>query len=220
MQNLHVLSAETSILNNILCEIRDKHIQKDRRRFRDNMRKIGNVLAWEISKKLLKKKTEVHTPLGVKKTEIVEEMPVLVTILRAGLALHEGLLEYFPDADNAFISAYRKHHKDGSFEIKLEYMASPVLENRTVILSDPMLATGNSIVVAYKALLGRGKPREIHVAGVIASSEGIRYIRSHLPENTHIWVGDVDQELTAQAYIVPGLGDAGDLAFGSKEEWE
>ena len=216
MRNLHVLANQNSILKDTMIEIRDKKIQKDRKKFRDNLKKIGRILAYEISQRLDYVPHSVETPLGVKETSRLKEYPVLVTILRAGLALHEGLLDFFDKSDCAFISAYRKHHKDGTFDIELEYLASPPIDDRVVILSDPMLATGSSMVVAYNALLEKGKPRQVHLASVIGSVDGVEYSFKHLPDNTHIWLGDLDDELTAQAYIVPGLGDAGDLAYGEK----
>ena len=158
----------------------------------------------------------VTTPLGEAPCQLPIEQPVLATILRAGLPLHNGLLNYFDRADNAFISAYRKHHKDDSFEIEIEYLSSPSITGRVLILSDPMLATGSSMVLAYKAMLQKGTPSHIHVVSAIGSNEGVEYVKKHLPKNTTIWIGAIDEELTAQAYIVPGLGDAGDLAFGGK----
>jgi uracil phosphoribosyltransferase len=158
----------------------------------------------------------VLTPLGVAETQLPSEQPVVATILRAGLPVHQGVLNYFDRADNAFISAYRKHHKDGSFEIKVEYLSAPSIDGRVVILCDPMLATGQSMYLAYKALLSHGKPSHIHIVSVIGSKEGVEFTRRHFPENTHIWIGAVDDELTAKSYIVPGLGDAGDLAYGIK----
>jgi uracil phosphoribosyltransferase len=211
------LGSENTIFNQFIAEIRDVNIQGDSMRFRRNCERLGEVFAYEISKRLTYKKQEVVTPLGVAEMSLLKEQPVLATILRAGLPLHQGLLNYFDKADNAFVSAYRKHHKDGSFVIEAEYMASPDLTDRTVILSDPMLASGASMVEIYKLLLEKGKPSNLHVVTLIASVEGVNYIKKHLPEDTTVWVGAVDDELTAQSYIVPGLGDAGDLAFGAKE---
>jgi uracil phosphoribosyltransferase len=211
------LGKSNSILNQFIAEIRDEDIQKDSMRFRRNCERMGEIFAYEISKRLDYIDTEVTTPLGCTTINLLFEQPVLSTILRAGLPLHQGFLNYFDKAENAFISAYRKHHKDGSFDIELEYLASPDLNDKVIILSDPMLASGSSIVVTYKALLEKGKPKKLHIAILIASRQGIEHIKRFLPENTTIWVGAIDEELTAQSYIVPGLGDAGDLAYGSKE---
>jgi uracil phosphoribosyltransferase len=211
------LGAQNSLFNEFVREIRDVNIQTDRMRFRRNLERMGEVFAYELSKQLEYEEIEVTTPLGVAKMNVLKEQPVLATILRAGLPLHQGLLNYFDQADNTFVSAYRRHEKDGTFEIELEYLASPSLDGRTVIISDPMLATGSSMVVTYKALLHRGTPKKIFVVSALASVQGLEYAKRNLPENTQFYVGAVDDELTAQAYIVPGLGDAGDLAFGSKE---
>lgn len=211
------LGSHNSIFNQFIAEIRDEKIQTDSMRFRRNCERLGEIFAYEISKKLVYEEQEVTTPLGVSNIKLIKEQPVLSTILRAGLPVHQGLLNYFDKSDNAFVSAYRKHNKDGSFDIELEYLASPDLTGRTIILSDPMLASGASIVVTYKALLQKGSPKKLHVVILIASTLGLDYVKRHLPENTTIWVGAIDEELTAQSYIVPGLGDAGDLAFGSKE---
>lgn len=213
---VHILSRQNSIINQFIAEIRDEEIQKDRMRFRRNMERIGEIAAYEISKQMEWVNKEVTTPLGIANVPVLKEHPVLATILRAGVPLHQGMLNYFDHADNAFISAYRKHHKDGSFDIHLEYVSSPEIENRILILSDPMLATGQSMVKTVKTLFENGKPAHIHIVCAIASSEGIEYVKSHLPHGITLWVGAVDEELTAQAYIVPGLGDAGDLAFGNK----
>jgi uracil phosphoribosyltransferase len=193
-------------------------VQQDRMRFRRNLERIGEIAAVEISKTFNYGEKEVVTPLGIAQVPLPVETPVLATILRAGLPLHQGLLNYFDGADNAFISAYRRHHKDGTFDIRLEYVSSPDLTGRIVILADPMLATGQSLVMTYRSMMERGRPRHTHVLAVLASSEGIEYLKSHLPQdNVTIWVCAVDEELTAQSYIVPGLGDAGDLAFGEKK---
>ena len=211
------LGANNSIFNQFISEIRNIDVQGDKMRFRRNCERMGEIFAYEISKTFKYSKKEITTPLGVSEMMLTNEKPVLATILRAGLPLHLGLLNYFDDAENAFISAYRKHHKDGSFDIETEYLASPNIDGKTVILSDPMLASGSSMLVTYKSLLERGKPKKLHIVVLIASVEGIEYIKRHLPESTSIWVGAIDDELTAQSYIVPGLGDAGDLAYGSKE---
>lgn len=218
MSNTRILSEESkSVFNQYLAEIRDHKIQQDRLRFRRNLERCGEIFAYEISKTLSFKKTEVTTPLGVSEDYLLDDQPVLITILRAGLPMHQGLLNSLDNAGNGYISAYRKHNKDGSFDIELEYLACPNLEGKTIILSDPMLATGSSMVLAYKAILEKGKPKHCHVVSLIASQEGVEYVKKHLPKSTTIWLGAVDIEMTAQSYIVPGLGDAGDLAFGSKE---
>lgn len=213
---VHILGNNNSVFNEYIAEIRDEKIQKDSMRFRRNMERMGEIMAYEISKTLVYENRETTTPLGIANVSRIKEQPVIATILRAGLSVHNGFLSYFDKAENAFISAYRKHHKDGSFDIQVEYMACPNLTDKILILCDPMLATGSSMVLTYKALLQRGKPRHIHVVSIIASTEGVDYVKKHLPENVTIWCGAVDEELTAQAYIVPGLGDAGDLAYGNK----
>jgi len=209
------LSDQHSLLSNWIHEIRSADIQKDRMRFRRNLERIGEIAAYEISKVLPFTDTEVQTPLGVSPSKTLKEQPVLATILRAGLPLHQGLLNYFDQADNAFISAYRKHEKDGSFEISLEYISCPDLDNRILIISDPMLATGSSLVKTIHFLKEEGKPREIHIVTAIACTVGIEYVKREEPAII-IWCGDIDDELTAKGYIVPGLGDAGDLAYGAK----
>ncbi|MEP7168977.1 MAG: uracil phosphoribosyltransferase [Bacteroidota bacterium] len=214
---VHILSQQNSIINQFIAEIRDIEIQKDRLRFRRNMERIGEIAAIEISKTLEWIEKEVTTPLGIANVPVLKEQPVLATILRAGLTMHQGMLNYFDHADNAFISAYRRHHKDGSFDIHLEYVSSPSLLNRVLIICDPMLATGQSMVQTIKALYQKGKPAHIHIVTAIASTQGIEYIKSHLPEDITVWAAAVDEELTVHAYIVPGLGDAGDLAYGGKE---
>ena len=211
------LSAQHSLVSNWVAELRDTGIQTDRLRFRRNLERIGEVAAYEISKVLPYTETEVQTPLGIATHRLLRQQPVLATILRAGLPLHQGLLNYFDRADNAFISAYRKHHKDGSFEISLEYISSPELENRVLILADPMVATGASLVKTLHYLKEEGKPSAIHIVAAIACTVGIEYILREEP-NVTIWCGDIDDELTAKGYIVPGLGDAGDLAFGTKTQ--
>ncbi|MBK6639868.1 MAG: uracil phosphoribosyltransferase [Bacteroidetes bacterium] len=213
---VQILNQQNSIISRFIAEIRDAVIQKDRMRFRRNLERIGEVAAYEISKKIVYESREVVTPLGIANVNIPKDEPVLATILRAGLPLHQGLLNYFDHADNAFISAYRKHHKDGTFDISLEYVSSPSLHNRIVILSDPMLATGQSMVMTYKAILEKGKPQHTHIVAALASTQGVEYVKKHLPLGITLWIGAVDEELTAQSYIVPGLGDAGDLAFGEK----
>jgi len=208
-------SNSVSIINQFIAELRDVNIQKDRLRFRRNLERIGEIMAYEVSKKLTYETKEVETPLGAANCQMLINQPILATILRAGLPLHQGFLNVFDSADNAFISAYRKHHKDGSFEIKLEYISCPNFENRPLIICDPMLATGASMVAALRELKQFGTPSEIHIATAIASMDGIERIQRFYP-TAHVWVGAIDEELTAKSYIVPGLGDAGDLAFGAK----
>ncbi|MBL7751540.1 MAG: uracil phosphoribosyltransferase [Chitinophagaceae bacterium] len=209
------LSEQHSLISNWVAELRDVEIQGDRLRFRQNLERIGEVAAYEISKTLPWIEKEVQTPLGSSPSKILKEQPVLATILRAGLPLHNGLLHFFDRADNAFIAAYRKHQKDGSFEISLEYLSSPDLENRILIISDPMLATGSSLVKTIHLMKEEGNPKEIHIVCAIACTVGIEYVRRESP-GVKIWCGDIDDELTAKGYIVPGLGDAGDLAYGAK----
>ena len=213
---VHNLGSYNSIVNQFVAEIRDVQIQKDRMRFRKNLERLGEIFAYEISKTLPYQEREVVTPLGIATVPVLQNYPIVGTILRAGLPLHYGLLNYFDQADNAFISAYRRHHKDGSFDIKLEYVGSPALHDRELILCDPMLATGSSIVMTYKALMEKGTPRHTHIVCALASTIGVEYVKRNLPTNVTIWAAAIDDELTAQSYIVPGLGDAGDLAFGSK----
>jgi uracil phosphoribosyltransferase len=209
------LSEQHSLISNWIGELRDADIQNDRMRFRRNLERIGEAAAYEISKVLPFVEKEVQTPMGIASCKMMQQQPVLATILRAGLPLHQGMLNYFDKADNAFISAYRKHHKDGSFEISLDYISCPELENRVVIISDPMLATGSSLVKTIQFLKEEGRPKEIHIVAAIACTVGIEYVKREDPSVT-IWCGDIDDELTAKGYIVPGLGDAGDLAFGVK----
>jgi uracil phosphoribosyltransferase len=209
------LSEQCSLVSQWISELRDVQVQTDRMRFRRNLERVGEIAAYELSKFLEYEEKEVQTPLGISVCDLLKEQPVLATILRAGLPLHQGLLNYFDKADNAFISAYRKHNRDGSFEISLEYVSCPELENRIVIISDPMLATGSSLVKTIQYLREEGHPREIHVVVAIACTVGIEYVQRSEP-NVKIWCGAIDEELTAKGYIVPGLGDAGDLAFGTK----
>lgn len=209
------LSHDYSLLSDWVSELRDVEIQNDRMRFRRNLERIGEVAAYEISKELASVEREVQTPLGISNCKVLNAQPVLATILRAGLPLHQGLLNYFDKADNAFISAYRKHNKDGSFEISLDYISCPELENRVVIVSDPMLATGSSLVKTIQFLREEGHPSQIYIVTAIACTVGIEYVHRSEP-HVKIWCGAIDDELTAKGYIVPGLGDAGDLAFGTK----
>ena len=210
------LSKNNSLLNHWVAELRDVQVQNDRMRFRRNIERIGEVAAYELSKTLRFKTVDVTTPLGIASTSLLEEQPVLGTILRAGLPLHQGLLNYFDKADNAFISAYRKHHPDGSFEISLEYLSCPDLNNRILILCDPMLATGASIVETIQAIQKTYTPTQIHIVVTIASQKGIEYVEKELGADTPIWCAAIDPILNDKSYIVPGLGDAGDLAFGTK----
>lgn len=211
------LSEQHSLVSNWVAELRDTGIQTDRMRFRRNLERIGEVAAYEISKLLPWEIFDITTPLGTSPCKMLKEQPVLATILRAGLPLHQGLLNYFDQADNAFISAYRKHKRDGSFDISLDYVSSPSLENRVVIVADPMLATGSSLVKTVQYLREEGQPSEIHIVCAIACTVGIEYVHRNEP-NVKIWCGDIDDELTAKGYIVPGLGDAGDLAYGTKQQ--
>ena len=209
------LSEQHSLVSNWISELRDVEIQKDRMRFRRNLERIGEAAAYEISKVMPFVEKEVQTPLGIANCKVLQFNPVLATILRAGLPLHQGLLNCFDQADNAFISAYRKHNQDGSFEISLDYTSCPEIEDRVVIVSDPMLATGSSLVKTIHFLKEEGRPKEIHIVAAIACTVGIEYVKREEPSVT-IWCGDIDDELTAKGYIVPGLGDAGDLAYGVK----
>jgi uracil phosphoribosyltransferase len=214
---IHNLGAENSLFNQFISEIRNADIQNDTMRFRRNMERIGEIFAYEISKTFSYEPKTITTPLGEVKMNLIKRQPVLATILRAGLPLHQGFLNFFDQAENAFISAFRKHDLDGNFEIQIDYMSSPVLKNKILILVDPMLATGKSMVLAYRELHTMGTPKHIHIASAIASVDGIDFIQKQLPSAKFtLWVGAIDQELTVQSYIVPGLGDAGDLAYGEK----
>ena len=211
------LSKNNSILNQYVAELRDVNIQKDSMRFRKNMERIGEIIAYEISKTVEYQSEDVETPLGVSSVPKLKEKIVCGTILRAGLPFHQGLLNVFDSAESAFITAYRKHKKDGIFEIEIEYVSSPDLNDKVVIVSAPMLATGSSMYLAYKALLEKGTPKHTHIISILSSLQGINYMKKKLPsQNVTLWTTAIDDELTAKAYIVPGLGDAGDLAFGSK----
>lgn len=210
------LSKNNSLLNHWVAELRDVLVQNDRMRFRRNIERIGEVAAYELSKTLQFKPVEVTTPLGIAPTQLLTEQPVLATILRAGLPLHQGMLNYFDKADNAFISAYRKHHPDGSFEISLEYLSCPNLNGRVLILCDPMLATGASLVETIQAIQKTYTPAQIHIVVTIASQKGIEHVEKELGADTPIWCAAIDPILNDKSYILPGLGDAGDLAFGTK----
>lgn len=209
------LSENNSIANQYVAEIRDAAIQKDSLRFRKNMERIGAILAYEISKTLDFKEKEIETPLGIANLQVPNSKIVLGTILRAGLPMHQGLLEIFDRAENAFVSAYRKQHKDGTFEINLEYVSCPNLEGKVLILADPMLATGASMGLTLETLLQYGTPSKVHLVTAIAATPGLNHIQRYFPDAS-VWMGALDEELTAKSYIVPGLGDAGDLAFGEK----
>jgi uracil phosphoribosyltransferase len=215
--HIHYISDQNSILNHFLAQIRDVHIQKDSMRFRKNIERIGEIMAYELSKTLDYKNIEVKTPLGIKHTTTVAEPVVLCSILRAGLALHQGFMNFFDEAENGFVSAYRHHYNnDDEFDILVEYQAAPSFEGKNLILIDPMLATGQSIVAVLQKLHLEHQPKEIHIAVVIAAPEGIAYLEKNLPSNCHLWVAALDEKLNEKNYIVPGLGDAGDLAYGSK----
>jgi len=214
---IHHIAENNSVLNTFLSEIRDQTIQKDSLRFRRNIERIGEILSYELSKTLSYKNENITTPLGTKEVQLSTNDLVLCSILRAGLPLHQGLLNYFDKAENAFISAYRHHpNNDQDFEIVVEYFASPEIENKTLLLADPMLATGQSLVAVYEAIKKHGIPKEIHILAVIGAKEGVDFVADHFPENTHLWIATIDDSLNEKGYIIPGLGDAGDLAFGQK----
>lgn len=214
---IHYISEANSVLNHFLGQIRNVNVQHDSMRFRRNIERIGEIMAYEMSKDLNYKDIEIQTPLGVKKTTAIEDQLVLCSILRAGLPLHLGFLNYFDDAENGFVSAYRYHpNNDDTFEIKVEYQAVPNIGNKNLILIDPMLATGQSMVAVFNKLIEKGKPSTIHIAVVIAAPEGIAYLEKHLPDNCHLWVATLDEKLNEKNYILPGIGDAGDLAYGNK----
>lgn len=211
-----LLSETNSIGNNFMAELRDAQIQQDSMRFRKNLERLGEIFAYEISKKLKYVETEFETPLGTANVSVLESQPVLATILRAGIPLHQGLLNFFDRADSAFVAAYRKTKKSGDFYINKEYVSTTDLNDKVVILADPMLATGMSMVLCCKELLDQYQIRQLHIVSVIASAEGVAHVRANLPK-AHLWLGAIDEEMTTKAYIVPGLGDAGDLAYGQKD---
>jgi uracil phosphoribosyltransferase len=214
---IQYISEENSVLNQFLNQIRAVSVQNDSMRFRRNMERIGEILAYEISKKLTYNNVAVTTPLGIKNTSEIAEKIVLCSILRAGLTLHQGFLNYFDAAENGFISAYRNHYNsDENFDILVEYQAVPNMANKTLILVDPMLATGQSLVAVLNKILATQQPKEIHIAVVIAVPDGIKYLEENLPENCQLWVASLDEKLNEKNYIIPGLGDAGDLAYGNK----
>ncbi len=214
---INVLGNRNTILDQYIAEMRDANVQGDPMRFRLNLERYGQLVAYELSKELAYKNEEIITPLGTASGPVLAEHPVIASILRAGLPLHNGLLAIFDKASNAFVSAYRKHTKDGSFDVMVDYISSPDIEGKVLILADAMLATGLSLFLCLRELLTHGKPRHIHIVSVLASVEGVEYIKRNLAGlQVTLWVGAIDDELTAQAYIVPGLGDAGDLAYGLK----
>ncbi len=214
---VNIVGESNSIFNQFIAEIRDEVIQKDPMRFRKNLQRLGEFFAYEISKVMEYESTDVITPLGVAKVSTLVQQPVLATILRAGLPLQQGLLNIFDRAENAFISAYRKYDSAGEFHIEFEYLASPSLDGKEVILSDPMLASGASMEIGYRSLMQKGNPKHVHLVAIIASRQGVEYVTNHITEeNVTLWIGAVDPDMTSMSYIVPGLGDAGDLAFGAK----
>ncbi|MDA3927966.1 MAG: uracil phosphoribosyltransferase [Prolixibacteraceae bacterium] len=211
------LGEQNSIFNQFIADIRDVNVQTDPLRFRRNIERIGEIFAYEISKKLDYENRNIQTPLGEANIDVPDAFPILATVLRAGLPMHQGLLNYFDRSGNAFISAFRKYIDKKDFVIEFEYLASPSLDNKVVILSDPMLATGSSLEVGYHALHQKGSPQHVHLAAIIASQAGVDYVVDKLGnENCTLWVGAIDPILNEKAYIVPGLGDAGDLAYGEK----
>ncbi len=216
--DIHILDGQNTVLNRFIAEMRDVRIQGDRMRFRRNLERCGEITAYEISKTLAYTTQMVETPLGEAAVAMPDDRIVIATILRAGIPYHQGFLNYFDGASNAFVSAFRKYGKDGAFKVKVEYVSCGDLEGKTLILVDPMLATGTSTVLTYKALLEKGgTPSHTHIASIIASDEGVAYVRQHLPDDdVTVWCGAVDEELTVKSYIIPGLGDAGDLAYGDK----
>jgi uracil phosphoribosyltransferase len=215
--SIQYISEENSVLNHFLGQLREVTIQKDSMRFRRNMERIGEIMAYEISKKLTYNNIAITTPLGIKNTSVIENKIVLCSILRAGLTLHQGFLNYFDAAENGFISAYRNHYNsDEKFDILVEYQAVPDMNDKTLVLVDPMLATGQSLVAVLNKILGTHHPKEIHIAVVIAAPEGIKYMSENLPKNCHLWIASLDEKLNEKNYIIPGLGDAGDLAYGTK----
>ena len=215
MSTLHILNQNPSIANNFIAELRDVQVQRDSMRFRRNLERLGEIFAYEISKTQEHCDCSVTTPLGNCQANTIQEMPVLATVLRAGLPLYQGLLNIFDKADSAFAGAYRLEGPSENLQINLDYLASPSLENRVLILADPMLATGKSLVLAYQQFTKHGKPKTVHIVAAVASKQGVAHLQQHIPE-AHLWIGAVDNDLNASAYIVPGLGDAGDLAFGAK----
>lgn len=214
---IHYLSENNSVLNHFLGQIRNVNVQNDSMRFRRNIERIGEIMAYEMSKNLHYRAVEIQTPLGIKKTTEINDDLVLCSILRAGLSLHLGFLNYFDNVENGFVSAYRHHYdNDDKFDIKVEYQAVPSIADKTLLLIDPMLATGQSMVAVFNKLIEKEQPKEIHIAVVIAVPEGIEYLKQHLPDYCHLWIATLDEKLNDKNYIVPGIGDAGDLAYGRK----
>ncbi|MCM4158926.1 uracil phosphoribosyltransferase [Antarcticibacterium flavum] len=213
---IHHLLEQHSIASKFIAELRDINIQKDQMRFRRNIERLGEILAFELSKSLTYKEKSITTPLGKAITYELNEQIVICSILRAGLPLHNGILSYFDTAENTFISAYRHHISEKEFEIKVEYLASPSLEGKTVILADPMLATGGSFVNVFEALKPMGTPAKIHLVSIIGARPGVDFVSRHFPRDTHLWIATIDEDLNDLGYIVPGLGDAGDLSYGTK----
>lgn len=215
---IHNFAEETSLVSQYLAEMRDTNIQGDRLRFRRNLERLGEIFAYELSKTLHYTTKNVPTPLGVEAPcSVIADDIVLATIFRAGVPFHQGFLRYFDNAENAFVSAYRKYKEKENFDICIEYLASPKLDGKTLVLCDPMLATGASMELSYRALLTKGTPAKVHIASVIASKKAVDYMASTMPADSELWVGVIDPEINAHSYIVPGLGDAGDLAYGIKE---
>lgn len=212
---IYLLSNQNSLLHQFVAELRDIEVQKDRMRFRKNIERIGQLMAYEVSKVLAWKEQTIQTPLGTHQSKVLAEQPVLATILRAGLSMHQGVLDCFDKADCAFISAYRKHHDNHTFDIVVEYLACPDIQDRVLLIIDPMLATGQSIDLTYQALLNRGTPKHLHILSLIASKSGVAYLQEKLPHAT-LWIADMDDSLNEDGYIIPGLGDAGDLSYGEK----
>ncbi|HNQ66741.1 MAG TPA: uracil phosphoribosyltransferase [Bacteroidales bacterium] len=216
---IYNLGGKGTLLDQFISEIRDYQIQQDRMRFRKNLERVGEIMAYEISKTLPFSDEDITTPLGIATAPTLKEQPIIATVLRAGVPFHQGFLNYFDHADSAFVAGYRKYDKSGEFEIKIDYISSPPLEKKILLINDPMLATGGSIELAFKGLLNYGMPKHVHIASIIASKDGLDYIERMLPESIiSVWVGAIDDELTVKSYIVPGLGDAGDLAYGKKTD--
>lgn len=215
---IHNFAQHPSLVSQYMAEMRDIHMQSDRLRFRPNLERVGEIFAYEISRVCRYKKIETPTPLGVNAvSDVLDEQIVLATIFRAGVPFHQGFLRYLDNAENAFVSAYRKYKEKENFDVCIEYLASPSLDGKTLILCDPMLATGASMELSYRALLTKGTPAKVHIASVIASQKAVDYMQAVMPEDAELWVGVIDPEINAHSYIVPGLGDAGDLAYGTKE---
>ena len=216
---IHNIGEKNSLLNQFIAELRDEKVQKDSMRFRKNLERIGEIFAYEISKELDYENQEIKTPLGIANINVLKDNLVLVALLRSALPFHQGLLNYFDKAQNAFITAYRKFEKDGVFDIYVDHVSSPDVSGKITILCDPVLATGSSVVMAYKAITQNGTPKHMHIVSIIAAKEGLNYIRKHLPMNKiSLWTAAIDSELTVKSYVVPGLGDVGDLAFGEKSQ--